>query len=55
VPNNGEINFVSDCDERIFKKDRMREVWEAQRQDVREQAKLLFDSAEPEEVTGVAK
>lgn len=28
----------------------MREVWEAQRQEVREQAKLLFDAAEPEEV-----
>jgi energy-coupling factor transporter ATP-binding protein EcfA2 len=55
VPNNGEINFVSDCDERIFKKDRMREVWEAQRQEVREQAKLLFDATEPEEVTGVVK
>lgn len=54
VPENGEIDFVSECDERIFKKDRMREVWEAQRQEVREQAKLLFDAAEPEEVTGVA-
>lgn len=55
VPDNGEIDFVSECDERIFKKDRMREVWEAQRQEVREQAKLLFDAAEPEEVTGAAK
>ena len=55
VPDNGEIDFVSECDERIFKKDRMREVWEAQRQEVREQAKLLFNAAEPEEVTGAAK
>ncbi|WP_028731312.1 SbcC/MukB-like Walker B domain-containing protein [Pandoraea sp. E26] len=55
VPDNGEIDFVSECDERLFKKDRMREVWEAQRQEVREQAKLLFDAAEPEEVTGAAK
>ncbi|CAJ0699053.1 SbcC/MukB-like Walker B domain-containing protein [Ralstonia wenshanensis] len=55
VPGNGEIDFVSECDERIFKKDRMREVWEAQRQAVREQAKLLFDAAEPEEATGAAK
>ncbi|MNX22060.1 hypothetical protein D3C86_520300 [compost metagenome] len=55
VPDNGEIDFVSECDERIFKKDRMREVWEAQRQAVREQAKLLFDAAEVEEVTGATK
>lgn len=55
VPDNGEIDFVSECDERIFKKDRMRELWEAQRQAVREQAKLLFDSAEPEEAAGAEK
>lgn len=55
VPDNGEIDFVSECDERIFKKDRMREVWEAQRQDVRSQAKLLFDEAEPEVVSGATK
>lgn len=51
VPDNGEIDFVSECDERIFKKDRMREIWDAQRQQVREQAKLLFD----EEAMGAAK
>jgi DNA repair exonuclease SbcCD ATPase subunit len=55
VPDNGEIDFVSECDERIFKKDRMREVWEAQRQEVREQAKLLFDAAQPVDVTGATK
>jgi len=55
VPGNGEIDFVSECDERIFKKDRMREVWEAQRQEVREQAKLIFDAAEPEVPPGAAK
>ena len=53
VPDNGEIDFVSECDERIFKKDRMREVWEAQRQEVRSQAKLLFEAAESEEVSGL--
>lgn len=55
VPDNGEIDFVSECDERIFKKDRMRDVWEAQRQEVRSQARLLFDAAEPEEVSGGTK
>ncbi|WP_047396451.1 SbcC/MukB-like Walker B domain-containing protein [Chitinibacter sp. ZOR0017] len=55
VPDNGEIDFVSECDERIYKKDRMREVWEAQRQDVREQAKQLFEAAELEALMGEAK
>lgn len=55
VPDNGEIDFVSECDERIFKKDRMREVWEVQRQEVRSQAKLLFDAAESEKALGAAK
>ncbi len=55
VPDNGEIDFVSECDERLFKKDRMREVWEAQRDEVRAQAKLQFDAEEAEEVSGAVK
>ncbi|MCD4499681.1 SbcC/MukB-like Walker B domain-containing protein [Chromobacterium vaccinii] len=55
VPDNGEIDFVSECDERMFNKDRMREVWEAQRQAVRAQAKLLFDAEEFKEASGAVK
>lgn len=46
VDENGELDFVSDCDERILKTDRMRELWAQQRVLVREQAKLAFEEAE---------
>lgn len=52
VPDNGEIDFVSECDERVFKKDRMRELWEQQRHAVREQARLDFEQQEPVAVVG---
>jgi hypothetical protein len=48
VPN-GELDFISECDERIFKEDKMRELWERQRVIAREKAKQLFDSTNPEE------
>ncbi|MGB6053756.1 MAG: SbcC/MukB-like Walker B domain-containing protein [Burkholderiaceae bacterium] len=47
---NGELDFMSECDERVFKTDKMRELWERQRQAAREKARQLFDEAEPEEV-----
>ena len=46
---NGELDFISECDERIFKVDKMRELWERQRVMAREKAKQLFDLANPEE------
>mgnify|MGYP001168846310 CR=1 FL=1 len=46
---NGELDFVSECDERIFKVDKMRELWERQRQITRVKAKQLFDLANPED------
>lgn len=49
VSENGELDFILECDERIFRKDRMRDLWESQRAAVREQAKLSFDAAEPAE------
>ncbi|WP_306552854.1 ATP-binding protein [Acidovorax sp.] len=49
VPN-GELDFMSDLDERVFKNDKMRALWERQRVVARERAKQLFDEAEPEEV-----
>ncbi|WP_298829431.1 SbcC/MukB-like Walker B domain-containing protein [uncultured Piscinibacter sp.] len=51
VPENGELDFILECDERIFRKDRMRDLWEKQRAAVREQAKLAFETAEPAEPT----
>jgi hypothetical protein len=57
VPN-GELDFISECDERIFKEDKMRELWARQRVIAREKAKQLFDITNPEEeaeaVTGEA-
>jgi Putative exonuclease SbcCD, C subunit len=50
VPN-GELDFISECDERIFKEDKMRELWERQRVLAREKAKQLFDLTNPEEAT----
>lgn len=55
VTENGEIDFVIEYDERIFKADRMRELWEKQRAVVREQAKLAFDAAEPVETGAMPK
>lgn len=49
VPN-GELDFMSDLDERVFKNDKMRELWERQRAVARESAKQLFDETEPEDI-----
>ncbi|MCZ8220040.1 MAG: SbcC/MukB-like Walker B domain-containing protein [Acidovorax sp.] len=49
VPN-GELDFMSELDERIFKTDKMRELWSKQRVVVREQARQLFDETKPPEV-----
>lgn len=46
VDANGELDFISDCDQRDFKTDRMRELWDKQRNQAREQARLVFDAAE---------
>lgn len=47
VDKNGELDFVLECDERIFKTDRMRDMWDAQRAHAREQARLEFEEKEP--------
>lgn len=46
---NGELDFMSDIDERVFKTDKMRELWERQRVVARESARQLFDEVEPED------
>lgn len=47
VDGNGELDFILEPDERVFHKDKMRELWEAQRLQAREQARLEFDAQEP--------
>lgn len=46
VDENGELDFVLEYDERIFKTDRMRVLWEEQRVETREQARLAFEAKE---------
>lgn len=55
VEANGELDFISDCDERILKIDRMRELWALQRSQAHEQAKLTFEAAELIEAAEASK
>lgn len=43
---NGEVDFVSEADERELSTDRLRDLWEQRRQDVRLQAQLRFEADE---------
>jgi len=45
---NGEVDFVSEADERELNPDKLRELWDARRKEVRQQAQLLFEAAEPQ-------
>lgn len=54
VPN-GELDFMSELDERIFKTDKMRELWSKQRVVAREEARQLFDETEAPEVVEPAR
>lgn len=47
---NGEVDFISEADERELNADKLRELWEARRQEVRQQARLLFEADESKEV-----
>jgi cell division septum initiation protein DivIVA len=51
VDGNGELDFILEPDDRIFRKDRMRDLWEAQRAQAREQARLEFEEREPVQQT----
>jgi energy-coupling factor transporter ATP-binding protein EcfA2 len=55
VDANGELDFISDCDARELKSDRMRELWALQRTQAREQAKLTFETAEVVDAAEVFK
>lgn len=43
---NGEVGFVSESDERELRSDKLRELWELRRAQVREQAQINFEAAE---------
>lgn len=49
VDGNGELDFQLESDDRVFKQDKMRELWELQRAQAREQARLEFEQREPAE------
>ncbi|MBK4733341.1 AAA family ATPase [Noviherbaspirillum sp. DKR-6] len=39
---NGEVGFLSEADERVLRSDRLRELWEMRRWEVREQVRMEF-------------
>jgi energy-coupling factor transporter ATP-binding protein EcfA2 len=43
---NGEVDFVSEADERDLNPDKLRELWAERRSQVRQQAQLAFEAAE---------
>ena len=43
---NGEVDFISEADERELNTDKLRELWDLRRQEVRQQAQILFEEAE---------
>lgn len=47
VEGNGEVGFVAEADERDLNPDALRELWEHRRDQVRTQAALLFEEANP--------
>ncbi|MDP3333813.1 MAG: ATP-binding protein [Methylococcaceae bacterium] len=43
---NGEVDFISEADERNLHPDKLRELWEFRRQQIREQTRLEFEAKE---------
>lgn len=43
---NGEVDFISEADERDLNSDKLRELWELRRQQIREQTRLEFEAEE---------
>lgn len=46
VPANGELNFVLEADMRDLRPDQLRSLWDARKQEAREQARLNFEASE---------
>jgi energy-coupling factor transporter ATP-binding protein EcfA2 len=47
---NGEVDFISEADERDLNTDALRKLWQAQRDQIREQAQMMFEAGEISEV-----
>jgi hypothetical protein len=47
---NGEVDFISEADERDLNTDALRKLWQAQRDQIRQQTQLLFEAGEVSEV-----
>ena len=47
---NGEVDFISEADERDLNTDALRKLWQAQREQIRQQTQLLFEAGEVTEV-----
>ena len=47
---NGEVDFISEADERDLNTDALRKLWQAQRDQIRQQTQLLFEAGEVTEV-----
>ena len=47
---NGEVDFISEADERDLNTDALRNLWQAQREQIREQTKMLFEAGEVSKV-----
>ncbi len=43
---NGEVDFISEADERNLNTDALRKLWQAQREQIREQTQMLFEAGE---------
>ena len=46
---NGEVDFISEADERDLNTDALRKLWQAQRDQIRQQTQLLFEAGEVSE------
>lgn len=51
---NGELDFMVDCHEVVYKKDKMRDLWERAKHVAREKAKQLFELENPAETAAAA-
>ena len=47
---NGEVDFISEADERDLNTDALRKLWQAQRDQIRQQTQMLFEAGEVSEI-----
>lgn len=54
VTGNGELDFMTDVDERIFMREQMKKAWDSQRTTAIDNAKVIFERANPDDEAPVA-